>query len=465
MSKKIILTLVFLNIPILLFCPNQTYAQIPNLTDNKLSYSTNSSSILPEMKAYTLGSGDIINVSVYGLADQGGEVNVLNDGTISLPLIGTFTITNKTLQEVHQLLTAEYSKYIKRPVVTVTLLGQRPLRLAIAGEVNTPGKYTLNPDLGDRKNPKVTDLLEKAGGLTVSANVRQIQLRRQETDGEKIYTLNFWQLLQQGDLKQDVDLQDGDVIVIPKQEEINAREYRQLADANFGIKYEQAPNVTIVGEVNRPGAYTIPIDKAPPRLTIALQESGGIRDMADIRDITVNRITRDGEELNIKVNLLAMLETGDIGKDIVLQNGDTILVPKAEALSASEAQTIATANFSPDEITINVVGSVKNPGALKIRPNTSLNNAILASGGFDERRANDRVIQLVRINSNGTVTKRDITVNLSAEVNDESNPILKNNDVIMIGRNSITEFNDSIGSILAPVGRMIPFLNIFSIFQ
>lgn len=462
MSKKKILTLS-LNIPLLLFCTNQTYAQIPKLSDNKPLYSTNSSSILPEIKPYTLGAGDTINVSVYGLADQGGEVKVLNDGTISLPLIGTFTITNKTISEVHQLLTTEYSKYIKRPVVTVTLLGQRELRLAIAGEVNTPGRYTLTME--ERKNPKVTDLLSKAGGLTVSANVRQIQLKRQETEGEKIYTLNFWQLLQQGDLKQDVDLQDGDVIIIPKQEEINTREYRQLADANFGIKYEQAPNVTIVGEVNRPGAYTIPIDKAPPRLTIALQESGGIRDMADIRDITVNRITRDGEELHIKVNLLAMLETGDIGKDIVLQNGDTIIVPKAETLSASEAQTIATANFSPNEITVNVVGSVKNPGALKIRPNTSLNNAILASGGFDERRANDRVIQLVRINPNGTVTKKDITVNLSAEVNEENNPILKNNDVIMIGRNGVAEFNDTVGSILAPVGRMIPFLNIFSIFQ
>ncbi|BAQ64530.1 SLBB domain-containing protein [Geminocystis sp. NIES-3709] len=464
MKTKTILTLI-LNIPIVLFLSNQTLAQIPNSQQSESLYSANSSNILPTTKAYTLGSGDIINVSVYGLSDQGGEVKVLNDGTISLPLIGTFSIVNKTVQQVHQLLTTEYAKYIKRPVITVTLSAQRPLRLAIAGEVNTPGKYTLNPDLGERKNPKVTDLLEKAGGLTVSANVREIQLRRQETEGEKIYTLDFWQLLQKGDLKQDVDLQDGDVIVIPKQEKINPRESRQLADANFGIKYSQPPNVTIVGEVNRPGAYTIPIDNAPPRLTIALQQSGGIRDMANIQDITVNRITRDGQELNIKVNLLAMLETGDIGKDIVLQDGDTIIVPKAEELSATEAQTIASANFSPKEITVNVVGSVKNPGVLKITPNTSLNTAILASGGFDERRANDRVVQLVRINSNGTATKRDVSVNLSAGVNEESNPILKNNDVIMVGRNGMTEFSDTMGTILAPLGRTFPFLNIFSIFQ
>ncbi|MGI0482100.1 SLBB domain-containing protein [Geminocystis sp. CENA526] len=463
MNQKTILT-VLLNIPILLLSVHHTSAQIPSLSDSEVVYSENASGFLPAVKPYTLGSGDMIGVSVYGLSDQGGEVKVMNDGTISLPLIGTFTVHNKTVSEVHQLLTREYSKYIKRPVVTVTLLAQRPLRLAIAGEVNTPGRYTFQTDLKETKNPKVTDLLAKAGGLTVSANVREIQLRRRETEGERIYTLDFWQLLQQGDLRQDVDLKDGDVIVIPKQEEINTREYRQLASANFGIKYAQPPNVTIVGEVNRPGAYTIPIDNAPPRLTIALKHGGGIRDMADIREIRVNRITRDGEELNIKVNLLEMLETGDIGKDIVLQDGDTIFVPKAEELSASDAQTIARANFSPDAITVNVVGSVKNPGALKISPNSSLNTAILASGGFDERRANDRTIQLVRVNPNGTVTKRDITVNLSAEVNEETNPILKNNDVIMIDRNSVAEFNDGIGSILAPIGRFIPFLNIFSIF-
>lgn len=453
--RNIIITLS-LNIPLLFYSHSGVFAQYLSSVNN-LNY-------LPEIKPYTLDTGDTIKISLYGLPDQGGEVKVLHDGTISLPLIGTTKVKGQTLEQVYQILTKEYSKYIKRPVVTVSLVSQRPLRVAIAGEVNTPGKYTLNSDLGERKNPKVTDLLEKAGGLTLSANVREIRLRRQEKDGEQIYTLNFWQLLQEGDLKQDVDLQDGDVIIIPKQENINPREYRQLADANFGIKYSQPPNVTIVGAVNRPGAYTIPIDKTPPRLTIALQQSGGIQDMANIRDITVNRITRDGEEMKIQVNLLEMLETGDIGKDIVLQDGDTVIVPKAETLDPQEAQTLASANFSPSEITVNVIGSVKNPGSVKVVPNTPLNTAILAVGGFDERRANDRVIQLLRINANGTVTKRDINVNLSASIDDESNPILKNNDVIIVGRNGMTEFTDGIGQILSPLGRGLSIFNIFGLF-
>lgn len=361
-----------INIPLVFLCsPLQAQSSIADQNRNLKPFSSYMKSIiaqnsLPEVRPYILGPGDIIRVRVYDLPDQGGDFQIFTDGTISLPLIGTFNIQGKTVQEVYELFTKEYARFLKRPSITVTLIAQRPLRLAIAGEVNTPGKYTLNPDLGDRKRPKVTDLLEKAGGLTVSANVREILLKRNDDNGERIYTINFWELLQQGDLKQDVDLQDGDVIVIPKQETINIKEYRQLVDANFGIKFAQPPSVSIVGEVNRPGAYTIPIETGPPRLTNALQLSGGIREIANIREIMVTRSTRDGQEQNIEINLWEMLETGDVNKDIILQNGDTIVVPTALEIDPTEAQTIASANFSPAQITVNVVGSVKRAGALQI---------------------------------------------------------------------------------------------------
>ncbi|MBL1209409.1 SLBB domain-containing protein [Geminocystis sp. GBBB08] len=465
------IVVIGINIPILLLS-NPTQAQSSITQENPplrpllpILPRNNFQKILPETKPYTLGAGDVIRVSVFELPDQGGEFQIFTDGTISIPLIGTFNIQGKTVSEVYQLLTKEYARFLKRPSITVTLIAQRPLRLAIAGEVNTPGKYTLNPDLGDRKRPKVTDLLEKAGGLTISANVKEIQLRRTENSEERTYLIDFWQLLQQGDLKQDVDLQDGDVIIVPKQETINAQEYRQLADANFGIKFAAPPNVTIIGEVNRPGSYTIPIETGEPRLTVALQQSGGIREMANIREITVNRITRDGQQQSIEINLWEMLETGDIDKDIVLKNGDTIIVPRAEEIDPKEAQTIASANFSPTEMIVNVVGSVRQPGALKIPMNSSLNTAILASGGFDERRADQSVVELVRVNSNGTVTKRNISVNLAAEVNEQTNPILKNNDVIMVSRNGMTAFTDNLETILGPIGRSFSILNLFNVFN
>ena len=437
----------------------------PSLKPLEPSLSSNSSAIIPEVTAYTLAPGDVIKVTVFDLPDQGGEFIIFTDGTVTVPLIGTFNVKGKTIQQVNELFVKEYARFLKRPIVTVSLLAQRPLRLAIAGEVNAPGNYTLNPDLGDRKRPKITDLLEKAGGLTVSANVRDIQLKRSDNNGERIYTVNFWQLLQQGDLSQDLDLRDGDVVIVPKKDTIDAVEYRQLADASFGIKYAQPPSVTVIGEVNRPGAYTVPIEAGPPRLTIALQQSGGIREMANIREVVVNRTTRDGEEQNIKINLWEMLEAGDVNTDIILRNGDTIIVPRAEELDPTEAQKIASANFSPNEIIVNVIGSVRQPGALKITPNSSLNSAILASGGFDERRADSTMVQLVRVNPNGTVVKRNIPINLSIGVNEETNPILKNNDVIIVNRNGITAFTDCIETILGPIGRTFSVLNLFNVFN
>lgn len=81
-----------------------------------------------------------------------------------------------------------------------------------------------------------------------------------------------------------------------KKDVIDPNEYRQLADATFGIKYVEPPNVTIVGEVNRPGSYTVPIEQGLPRLTTAIQQSGGIRELADIRNIVISRTTRDAKQ-------------------------------------------------------------------------------------------------------------------------------------------------------------------------
>ena len=424
-----------------------------------------SPSVLPATRPYVLGPGDVININLFDLPEQGGEYQVFIDGTVSVPLVGSFKVEGKTIEEINELFRQEYARYLKRPLVTVTLVSQRPLQLAIAGEVNNPGNYTLTLKEEERKTPTVTDLFAAAGGLTVSADVSQIQLKRQEDGMERVYTLNFWELLQDGDLRQDVDLRDGDIVIIPKKDVVDPEIHRQLTDASFGIKYEKAPNVTLVGEVARPGSYNIPIEQGPPRLTTALQESGGIKELADLRNIVVERTTRDGTEQTINVDLWEMLEKGDIDEDLILQDGDTIVVPTAKDINPSEAQTLASANFAPDTITVNVVGSLEEPGAIELPPNSSLNNAILAAGGFDVRRANDDVVQLVRVNPNGTVTKRDVKIDLAAGVNQENNPILKNNDVVIVGRNGLTQITDGVETLLGPIGRTFSVLNFFRIFR
>lgn len=418
---------------------------------------------LPEIKEYTLATGDTITINVFNEGGQGGSYSVFMDGTVSIPLIGNFKIEGMTIKQVNSLFAKEYARYLKRPIVTVTLTTQRPLQLAIAGEVNTPGTYVIPSNPAEQ--PTITTLFDKAGGLTVSADISQVTLRRTEKGNEEIYVLNFWGLLRDGDLKQDVPLRDGDVIIIPKKAKVDSFENRELSDASFGIKYKNAPTVTLIGEINRPGSYTIGIEGGEPRLTTAIRQGGGIKDLADLRNIAIRRTTRDGEEQTIDVDLWSMLQTGEINEDIFLQDGDKIIIPTAKDIDPTEAQALATANFAPDSIFVNMIGPFKGQGGRKLAPNSSLNQAILSSGGFDERRADQNSVELMRMNPNGTVTKRTIKVNLTANINEETNPILKNNDVILVNRNGLTVFTENLETIIGPLGRTFSFLNFFNTYR
>ena len=89
-----------------------------------------------------------------------------------------------------------------------------------------------------------------------------------------------------------------------------------------------------------------------------------------------------------------------------------------------------------------MLGEVESPGAQQVRASTSLNQAILAAGGLN-RRTRGRVT-LVRFNPDGTVSQQPIKVDLSQEINEETNPILRPNDVILVGRSAKAAFDDTI---------------------
>jgi polysaccharide export outer membrane protein len=166
----------------------------------------------------------------------------------------------------------------------------------------------------------------------------------------------------------------------------------------------------------------------------------------------------------IAVDLWQLLQGGDLAQDAILQEGDTIAIPTATNIDPAEAPQIAAASFSPNLIRVNVVGEVARPGSVEVPPNTPLNQALLAAGGFNNRARRSRV-DLIRLNPNGTVSKRTIDINLAQGINDQSNPILRNNDVVVINRSGLASVSDTLGTILSPVGSIFTFFNFFRIFQ
>ena len=436
----------------------------------------------PGESDYLLGPGDRLRMDVYQVEEfSKSEYQVLVDGTLSFPLVGVIKVNNMTIPQLTAVLNKEYSKYIKRPLITIGLLQPRPLTLTLAGEINSPGSYTL-PIAQGQKFPSLTDVIQQAGGLTPSANVSNIVVRRTSTPGgsPQILNLNLWELLQKGNSSQNITMRDGDTVIIASEDKTDPNQVRQLVDANFGIRFDSEINVAVVGEVFRPGAYKLSPTRAtsniqevggaggtgqntanqngvrqPVRLTQALQEAGGIKPIADIRNIEVRRQNRSGKEELISVNLWELLEQGDLDKDLVLQNGDTISVVEAKSQTTEQFDTLATANFAPKSIRVNIVGEVKSPGMKELPPNTTLNQGLLAGGGFDPRRADRSNVELVRLNPNGTVTKKSITPNFGEGIDEANNPTLRNNDVIVVNTSALASTTDTIGTIFSPIGAIL----------
>lgn len=417
---------------------------------------------------YTLGSGDRLRIDIFQAKDYSGEYAVVTDGTITLPLLGNIKVKGLTIAQTTNLLKRKYADYLKVPVVTVILSKPRPLKIAIAGEIDRPGSYEIALE-DDLQYPSVSDLMELAGGITTAADVRQVQIRRVINGKNEVLTANLWDFIQQGNKDEDLTLQDGDTIYVPTVDQINVAETPMLASANFGIQPVESLNVAVVGEVYRPGTHKIEskLDKENPhptlpRLSEAITQAGGIKPLADVRNVEVHRLTRTGTQQVINVDLWAMLQSGDTNKDVVLQKGDTIIIPKADKLDSSEVSTLSSATFSPATIRVNVVGEVKKPGPIEVPPNTPLNNAILAAGGFDMERADIQTVDLIRLNPDGTVSKQKIRIDLAKDISDANNPTLQNEDVIMVERSTQTTVSDRIQTIFKPFGSILSIFRFFA---
>ena len=232
--------------------------------------------------------------------------------------------------------------------------------------------------------------------------------------------------------------------------------------------------IGISGEVNKPGAYEVPLggsEGSPvvewPTVIEALRLAGGITNQADIRSVEIQRMSPSGSPQTVRLDLWEVLQTGNVRNDITLRSGDAISVPTATALSPEELTQLSAANFSPDSIQVTVVGEVTSPGAQEIEPNAPLNQALLAAGGFDPRRANTETVELIRLNPDGTVSQREISVAFDQGINETSNPSLRNNDVVVVGRSAGAAFGDTantllrpVSTILSPIGALLNLLGI-----
>lgn len=328
----------------------------------------------------------------------------------------------------------------------------------------------------------LTQVLKLAGGTTQAADISQIQVKRLVSGGSKTVQVDLTRLLRNSEINQDLVLRDGDAVIVPAVKSYDPIASELIARANFSAANNEPLRISVVGEVYRPGSYLASpsnnqvneagqqgtassVAASPegsrPTLTQAIQLAGGIKPEANVRKIEVRREISSGEKQLINIDLWKLLESGDLSQDITLQQGDVIFIPTVERLAREEEVKIAAASFSPNTIDVSVVGEVRSPGLQKVPPSSPLSSALMAAGGFDPRRAKTNAVDLIRLNPDGSITQRRIPINFAAGINEETNPALRNNDVIVVKRSGFSRFSDTVGTILSPGFSIFGILRIF----
>ena len=424
---------------------------------------------------YTLGAGDSIKIDVFNVPELSGSQTIAPDGTINISLIGAVRLEGLGLDEANALLRDKLNPFLVRNIVNVSLLSPRPLNIAIVGEVNRPGprflSYTATSGSGAAT---LTRALETASGITSRADISNIQIsRRDGASGRRIIKVNLQSLLEQGDISQDIRILDGDSILVPPLTEASASQSRIVSNSTFSPDTFTI-QVAIVGEVNRIGPQTLVYSRngvlstgltgattgagttsggGPVTLSRALQSANGVTEVADIRNVQISRLNDKGQRTIVKANLLDLIIKADLSQDITLTDGDLITVPRLEKTNPSEYLQVAKATFSPTAITVQVVGEAVRPGSLQLRPNSSFTEAISFAGGLTND-ADWRAVELYRINPDGSVLRRNLVADLNLPLSEESNPGLRDRDVIVVrtsfGSNLLNSTTRFLGNIINP---------------
>ncbi|MBY0359190.1 MAG: SLBB domain-containing protein [Candidatus Obscuribacterales bacterium] len=318
-----------------------------------------------EVGSYILGPGDQLQVIDPSQSIDGEPittfVNVLPDGTVSIYPIGILPAAGKTISELEQEVNNKAAAIIKSPQISLSLEKARPATIYVLGYVLNPGRFTnghnikaktgtaqpggrfgpynkpnefrssapalgplnktLSGSVSQGTRPVGADVLtvltaiQLAGGVRESADIRHVALRRRGTQGVA-RTIDLWNLLIEGVDGQDVLLQDGDVVFVPKG--------NYAFDAELlGSAADQSRPVRIIGDVQMPGIYRL-----SPRddLLSIIARAGGFNNTAKMHHVVLSRMNREGKIEARSVSIGKSMKNGQYIGRVPVRPGDLVQV-------------------------------------------------------------------------------------------------------------------------------------------
>src|SRR5260221_4778089 len=224
----------------------------------------------------------------------------------------------------------------------------------------------------------------------------QLQSREALGEGDSIRITVF----QNPDLTTETRISERGTITFPLVGEISlagltpvdaeARIADKLIKGKFVLKPQVSLNVirvrsrqvSVLGQVARPGRY--PLDDTSSNLTDILALAGGVSPTGD-DNVTV-MVRRNGKTAKMEINVPSMYRTGDLSRNLELENGDTIFVQRAPVFY--------------------IYGEVQRAGSYRLEPVMTVMQALSVGGGVTPR-GTDRGLEIRRRKPDGTFLSVD----------------------------------------------------------
>ncbi|HZF14566.1 MAG TPA: polysaccharide export protein EpsE [Steroidobacteraceae bacterium] len=230
----------------------------------------------------SLGAGDTIRVTVFQNPDLTTEARLSDQGTIMLPLVGEIVLANTTTTTASARIAERltHGKFLVNPQVSVSILEVRSRQVSVLGQVVRPGRYAL-----DGTSSRLTDLLALAGGIDPTGDDTVVVMATR--DGQAVRrTIDVPKMYRTGDLSQNLELQPGDAIFVPR-----------------------APVFYIQGEVQRPGAYRLEPEAS---VLSAISLGGGLTARGTTHGLKLHRRSSTGKLFTIPVTPSDRIQADDI---------------------------------------------------------------------------------------------------------------------------------------------------------
>ncbi len=238
---------------------------------------------------YIVGAQDVLRIVVFDEPSLSNSYRVDADGSFQFPFLGRIVASGKSLREIEQLLSKQLEGgFVRRAQITVDIETFRVRSIFVIGEVRSPAKYTMTGQM------TMLEALAAAGSVTQNAGTEILVLRASSGEGtqpvspEAANLANVQRVsladLQLGKLSENIRLQEGDTVFVPKAEKFY-----------------------LTGQIKSPGAYTW-----ERNLTVlqAISLAGGLTDKGSNRRMKVIRVV-DGKKSETSVSMTDLVQAGD----------------------------------------------------------------------------------------------------------------------------------------------------------